>query len=1143
MDNTNKGDPRKTPRCHIEGWELLMRLSGGKSEEQWTACNDGTGEPGGIVRILKIPAYDGEADVLRENGFPEERISRHFRDCAEGELREIESITGSGMPHIPKILKSRLVTEDDGSHRLYILSEYMHTFSEFYAERKINRATLLSLCCDICDALEEYRALGITHNNVQLENVFVSGDGRCLLGCHMPKAQLLSRLLNPSDSRLLRFIAPEVANGADFDGRADIYSLGLTMYFKFNGNRLPFITSEKGMVTKSEADAAILRRLDGEAIPAPIKADEGLAKIILRACAHDPADRYETAAELRTAIVEYAKAAGVALTVPETTAVPAPAKESAEPSKTAGAAEIDLFAAQLAYETHRNKDITADSITLDDSSSGSSDIPDEISFAAFFSDERNNNVPSEAEQSDDAAPNEAEKEESQSKEAPGENKPEEAAAEGSDAQKSSSVSDRKDYSAENGYFDEDGNFVVVSAARKESETGESAVSAETDADESTEDGFPEDGEEERHRLPILKITLAIFLLVLVVIAAVITLYKFGAFGNPTGTKPVTGEQTESVTDPVTDTAEDDTIDIPDLYGMTEEEAYTALSESGYDGALTIYGGYSSDAAAGLIIGQNPEKDTTVSSDTAIELIVSLGTAPDAMPDVTGLIEKDASSRLSSLGYNVTALSAYSDKFEAGQVAHQSISPDSAITADETVYLVISLGAAPADHVATEEISIGDSFALKPGESTDMPITFTPENASEKDVWWISDAPEIVSVDDTGKITALADGTANISVFSADGEHSATCKVTVSDNVVKVAGIGFRVSAVTMAVGDAESHAPWLTPSNVTNTYVTFSSSDPSVVTVNAYGRITAIAPGTAEITSRSSDGGFTASYTVTVTAPEGKTVVPTLSGLTEADAVAKAKAEGLSASVSYAVSTSVPKGTVISQDLASGAMVDTGSTVTLSVSNGTSEWSEWSETKPAGNAVIESKTQWSFREKKIATQEGSPIDGWTVDTAKTAYSEWGDWTEWSTTPELASDTAEVESKIQYSSRTVEQWSEWDFHPVTDPGMEVESRTVYRNAENTDWVTEPPTADAAAYTQFRFRSQNPYGEWSEFADGEVTASDTLEVQTRVVYRARTRTVTYTCYTYTEWSEWSDTEAVASETIEVDTRTLYRCKVVE
>ena len=75
------------------------------------------------------------------------------------------------------------------------------------------------------------------------------------------------------------------------------------------------------------------------------------------------------------------------------------------------------------------------------------------------------------------------------------------------------------------------------------------------------------------------------------------------------------------------------------------------------------------------------------------------------------------------------------------------------------------------NVATKKLSLNDEFQLE--------ATIHPENATVKDLTWTSSADDIVSVDATGKIKALALGTATIT--AACGDFSATCEVVVLGN--------------------------------------------------------------------------------------------------------------------------------------------------------------------------------------------------------------------------------------------------------------------------------------------------------------------------------------------------------------------------
>lgn len=159
-----------------------------------------------------------------------------------------------------------------------------------------------------------------------------------------------------------------------------------------------------------------------------------------------------------------------------------------------------------------------------------------------------------------------------------------------------------------------------------------------------------------------------------------------------------------------------------------------------------------------------------------------------MPSMVGLSENDASGRLATLGFgNVTLLHAYSASQPEGSVTYQSIPEGSDFTPDTPIYITVSSGTMPDGFTPIESMSIGEgSFALKAGESETMKLSIYPENATEKEVFWVSDNPAVVTVDQTGLVSAIADGNATVTVFSADGNHSSSCKIEIRDNVVKVA---------------------------------------------------------------------------------------------------------------------------------------------------------------------------------------------------------------------------------------------------------------------------------------------------------------------------------------------------------------------
>ena len=72
----------------------------------------------------------------------------------------------------------------------------------------------------------------------------------------------------------------------------------------------------------------------------------------------------------------------------------------------------------------------------------------------------------------------------------------------------------------------------------------------------------------------------------------------------------------------------------------------------------------------------------------------------------------------------------------------------------------------------------DDFELKVGQTAKLTASIDPENATNKDVTWSSDATDVATVASDGTVTAVAAGTATITVSTVDGEYTDNCVVTV-----------------------------------------------------------------------------------------------------------------------------------------------------------------------------------------------------------------------------------------------------------------------------------------------------------------------------------------------------------------------------
>ena len=164
----------------------------------------------------------------------------------------------------------------------------------------------------------------------------------------------------------------------------------------------------------------------------------------------------------------------------------------------------------------------------------------------------------------------------------------------------------------------------------------------------------------------------------------------------------------------------------------------------------------------------------------------------------------------------------------------------------------------------------DVLEMAVGDVSTLACTVTPGNANDTSVTWSSSDASVASVDADGKVTALKAGTATITVATVDGGFTAKCVVSV---VVPATGVTLDRTSVEVPVGGSTVLTATVAPSDATEPSVTWSSSDASVASVDADGRVTAKKPGKAVITATTVDGGFTAECEVAVVIPVTSIVI------------------------------------------------------------------------------------------------------------------------------------------------------------------------------------------------------------------------------------------------------------------------------
>lgn len=149
-----------------------------------------------------------------------------------------------------------------------------------------------------------------------------------------------------------------------------------------------------------------------------------------------------------------------------------------------------------------------------------------------------------------------------------------------------------------------------------------------------------------------------------------------------------------------------------------------------------------------------------------------------------------------------------------------------------------------------------------GEPSTLTAAVEPDNATNKNLSWSSSDPTVATVAD-GVVTPVKAGVATITVTTEDGEHSATCKVTV---IQPATGITLDKQKVVLVGAATEQLKAAVVPAEANQTIV-WKSSNESVATVDQTGKVAAVSKGAATITVSTEDGTYSQDCAVTVSNP------------------------------------------------------------------------------------------------------------------------------------------------------------------------------------------------------------------------------------------------------------------------------------
>ena len=183
---------------------------------------------------------------------------------------------------------------------VFIRMELLTALPRLLKERSLSEQEIIKLGKDISHALVLCGSKNIIHRDIKPTNIMVSQGGNYKLG-DFGVSKLWDQENYVATARMPNFEAPEIIHMEKYGYTADIYSLGILLYWLLNNRRMPFIGADEQLTPRRIVEATT-RRYNGERIPTPKNGSDELKRIVLKACAYRPENRYASAQEMYDAL-------------------------------------------------------------------------------------------------------------------------------------------------------------------------------------------------------------------------------------------------------------------------------------------------------------------------------------------------------------------------------------------------------------------------------------------------------------------------------------------------------------------------------------------------------------------------------------------------------------------------------------------------------------------------------------------------------------------------------------------------------------------------------------------------------------------------------------------------------------------------
>ena len=293
------------------GWEtvkLIGRGSFGAVYEIKRILEKVDIEEKAALKVISIPQNVSDIEEMYNDGYDNESITETFNEHLNNIVAEYSMMKKmNDCVNIVNCDDIRYIQHDDGiGWDIFIKMELLTPLTKSLPEA-ISDDIVIKLGSDICNALVACKKFDVVHRDIKPQNIFISPNGDYKLG-DFGIAKTVEKTMGGTKIGTYKYMAPEVYNNRPYGSSADIYSLGLVMYWLLNEHRMPFLPLPPEKIGVSKEEEARCRRMSGEPLPPPKNGSDRLKQIVLKACEYDPKDRFLSAAEMCEALNNINKA-------------------------------------------------------------------------------------------------------------------------------------------------------------------------------------------------------------------------------------------------------------------------------------------------------------------------------------------------------------------------------------------------------------------------------------------------------------------------------------------------------------------------------------------------------------------------------------------------------------------------------------------------------------------------------------------------------------------------------------------------------------------------------------------------------------------------------------------------------------------